>query len=109
MLSSYAHHYLIVLQMVLRDAYGVRARMLQRYKHNTCDLIGSRMLTQHNQENVQLSLDPFLVRGWGLGTRLQELGPNKAHKHYFGPEVSPNNYHAKVGLPCSHIHMRKKY
>ena len=30
----------------------------------------SRLLTRHNQEIAQWSPDPFLVRGWGLGTRL---------------------------------------
>ena len=64
-----AHHYVIVFQMVLRNPHGVRATIDCRGA--TCTGIAyvariqariwlkTGMLSQHNQENSQLSPDPF--------------------------------------------------
>ena len=48
--------------------------MLLGYKHiYTCSLIvlcENKIADSAQPENAHLSPDPFLVRGWGLGTRL---------------------------------------
>ena len=66
---GYAHHYV----SSLRNAYGVRARMLLGYKHNTCNLIGFR--ENKNADSAQPRKRSIVTRplsSW-QGTRLMVL------------------------------------
>ena len=48
------------------------------------------MLTQHNQKTAQMSPDPFLLRGRGLGTRLHAYTVAEFFLHVTNPPMQNN-------------------